>query len=146
MVKNHLKNSSCRIWIRIFTKISSVRPCHTPNLPPKFHSDPSTTFWRYPTHKDRPTDKQRGENITSFTFDGRGNNLMCIHNTSWLFIWDHSNCTGPWTNTQALGLPICAASCNGSAWFYWGGVRPDVQPMGVKQWGWSQGGWILTHV
>ena len=45
MVMNHLKNSRSRIWIRIFTKIETILPCHTPNLSTKFCSNPSTTFW-----------------------------------------------------------------------------------------------------
>ena len=45
MVMNHLKNSRSRIWIRIFTKIETILPCHTPNLSTKFHPNPSTTFW-----------------------------------------------------------------------------------------------------
>ena len=58
------KNCSSRIRIRIFTKIESVRPCHTLNL--------STTFFRYPVHKQTNKQTERGENITSFTFDGGG--------------------------------------------------------------------------
>ena len=40
-----LNNSRIQIRIRIFTKIESIRPCHTPNLSTKFHPNPSTTFW-----------------------------------------------------------------------------------------------------
>ena len=57
MVKNHLKNSS-RIRIRIFTIIESIRPCHTPNLPTKFHLNPSTTYWDIILYTDRQTDRQ----------------------------------------------------------------------------------------
>ena len=47
MVKNHLKkkNSRIQIQIQIFTKIESIRPCHTHNLSTKFHPNPSKTFW-----------------------------------------------------------------------------------------------------
>ena len=58
MVKNHF-NSSSWIRIRIFNKIESVLPCHTPNLPTKFHPDPCTTFWDIlHTNKQRQTDRQ----------------------------------------------------------------------------------------
>ena len=43
MVKYHFKNSSIRI--RIFIKIQSILPCHTPNLSIKFRPNPSTTYW-----------------------------------------------------------------------------------------------------
>ena len=45
MVKIHLKDSSSRIRIRIFNKMESVLPCHTPNVSTKFHPNLSTTFW-----------------------------------------------------------------------------------------------------
>ena len=63
--------------IRTFTKIESIRPCHTPNLPTKFHPDPSTTFLDI-LHRDRQTNKEieRGENITSFTFSGGGKHIF----------------------------------------------------------------------
>ena len=73
MVKNHLKNSSSLIRIRIFTKIESVCPRHTPNLPSKFPPNTSTTFLKYPAHKQTEKQTERGENITSFTFGGGGN-------------------------------------------------------------------------
>ena len=59
MMKNHFRNSSGRIWM--FTKIESIRPCRTPNLPTKLHRNPSTTFWDIlHTNKqaDRQTDRQ----------------------------------------------------------------------------------------
>ena len=65
-----LNNSCIQIRIRIFTKIESVRPYHTPNLPTKFPLDLCTTFWDV-HHTFRQT--ERGENITSFTFGGGGN-------------------------------------------------------------------------
>ena len=39
-----LNNSRIQIRIRIFTKIESIFPCHTPNMSTKFHPNPSTTF------------------------------------------------------------------------------------------------------
>jgi len=59
MVKNHFKNCSSRIRIRIFTKIYSVRPCHTPNLSTKFHPNSSKTCWDI-LHTNKQTNKQKG--------------------------------------------------------------------------------------
>ena len=40
-----LNSSRVQIRIRIFTKIESNRPCHTPNLSTKFRPNPFQTFW-----------------------------------------------------------------------------------------------------
>ena len=40
-----LNNSRIQILIQIFTKIESIRPCHTANRSTKFHPNPSTTCW-----------------------------------------------------------------------------------------------------
>ena len=40
-----LNNPRIQIRIRIFPKIESLLPCHTPNMSTKFHRNPSTTFW-----------------------------------------------------------------------------------------------------
>ena len=45
MVKNQLNNY--RIWIQIFTKIESIRPCDTPKLSTKFRPNLYITFLRY---------------------------------------------------------------------------------------------------
>ena len=39
-----LNNSRICIHVWIFTKIESIRPCHTPNISTEFHPNPST-FW-----------------------------------------------------------------------------------------------------
>ena len=39
-----LNNYRIQIRIQIFTKIESIRPCHTSNMSTKFHSNPSTFF------------------------------------------------------------------------------------------------------
>ena len=53
-------NSHIQIRIRIFTKIETILPCHTPNLHTKFHLNPATTFWDIVF-----TDNNRGENTMS---------------------------------------------------------------------------------
>ena len=89
MVRNHLKNSSRRIRIRIFTKFDSVRHCRTLNASTKFHFDPPTTFWDIlytdkqtnrqkgiDKQKERQTDRKQSSfnfNISSFNFGGGGN-------------------------------------------------------------------------
>ena len=55
MVKNHWKHY--QIWIRIFTKIESILPCHTPSMSTKFHPDPCTTFWDI-LYTDKQTDRK----------------------------------------------------------------------------------------
>jgi len=37
--------------------------------------------------------------------------LMCIYNTLWLYICDHSNCIGPWTSNQANLLRTANLCC-----------------------------------
>ena len=56
MVKNHWKHY--QIWIRIFTKIESILPCHTSNVSTKFHLNPSNFFLRHLVHRDRQTDRK----------------------------------------------------------------------------------------
>ena len=56
-LKKNNKNSRLQIRIRIFTKIESVGPCHTPNLSAKFHPNPSTTFWDI-LHTNKQTDRE----------------------------------------------------------------------------------------
>ena len=69
------KNYIIRIWI--FTKISSIRPCLTPNRPTKFCPNPSITFWDI-----LPTNGQTGgEYITSVHPQSRRWQWLCVRNT-----------------------------------------------------------------
>ena len=80
MVKNHfiiLNNYRIRIRIGIFTKIESILVTH-PTCPASFVQICPQLFEISCTQTDRQTDRQKGgENITSFTFGGGGNN--CFH-------------------------------------------------------------------
>ena len=98
----HLKNYSSSI--QIFTKIEWVHPCHTP----KFHLNPSTTFWDIP-HTNKQKNKQQTNKQTGR--QGWKHNLLLpsvaeanytikSRSPEWRQYWTRMNSEDRW------GLPI----------------------------------------
>ena len=116
MVTNHLKKQKTwiEIQIRIFTKINSFHPCHTPNLPPIFIRIRPQLFEISCTQTNSDISirrQKRGENIMYLpwaqyvlvdqAFGGGG--MRSTERLSRLFLYTIQDCTKFLICSQILG-------------------------------------------